>query len=207
MTSLPEDILSSAAAGGHHVHNLDVKTAFLFADIKEEVYIELPSTMPTSDEHGRALVGRLKKTLYGLHQSPREWHLLLAGWLTSQGFTRPSAEPCIFTKNFFTANSHIVAVFVDDIVCCSPSLDVVNAFKQAISARFQMTDNGHIENVLGIQIKYDRSRRTMNLSQHSNIKSVLARFRMGESKPVATPLVPHTVWCVVGDVDFAIFPL
>lgn len=192
-------ILSSAAAGGHHVHNLDVKTAFLYADIKEEVYIELPPTMPTTDEHGRALVGRLNKTLYGLHQSPREWHLLLAGWLISQGFTRCTAEPCVFVKNIGTATSLVVAVFVDDIVCCSPSLDVVNAFKQAISARFKMTDNGPIENVLGIQIMYDRSRRTMTLSQHSYVKSVLARFGMSESKPVATPLVAHTTLTKLSD--------
>jgi hypothetical protein len=192
-------ILSSAAAGGHHVHNLDVKTAFLYADIKEEVYIELPPTMPTTDEHGRALVGRLNKTLYGLHQSPREWHLLLAGWLINQGFTRCTAEPCVFIRNIGTATSLVVAVFVDDIVCCSPSLDEVNAFKQAINTRFKMTDNGPIENVLGIQIKYDRSRRTMTLSQHSYIKSILARFGMSESKPVATPLMPHTTLTKVSD--------
>ena len=184
-------ILSHASAHGHHIHNMDVKTAFLYADLKEEVYMQPPPTVASKDKDGKDLVCRLNKTLYGLHQSPREWHILLTNWLADQGFARSDADPCVFLKDIGTDSQIIVAVFVDDLVCASPSLAVIDAFKKEIGERFKMTDNGHISSVLGLQIDYDRDRRVIKLSQEGFADAILERYAMGNSKPAATPLEPH----------------
>ena len=56
-----------------------------------------------------------------------------------QGVKRSATDPCVFTKDTNSDVSLIVAVFVDDIVTCSPSLAVIKEFKALIGSRFKMT--------------------------------------------------------------------
>jgi hypothetical protein len=77
-------------------------------------------------------------------------------------------------------------------------------FKALIGSRFKMTDNGPIDSVLGIQIAYDRERRTIKLFQEGFAKAVLARFGMDKSKPIATPLVPHAPLATLDEAGEAI---
>ncbi|CAH9071327.1 unnamed protein product [Cuscuta epithymum] len=64
-------LISLAATHDWHLHQLDIKNAFLHADLKEEVYIEQPPGFVAQGEYGK--VCRLRKSLYGLKQSPRAW--------------------------------------------------------------------------------------------------------------------------------------
>jgi Reverse transcriptase (RNA-dependent DNA polymerase) len=64
-------LVSLAVNGGWKLHRLDVKNAFLHGDLLEEVYIEIPSSFGTNQTIGK--VCRLRKSLYGLKQSPRRW--------------------------------------------------------------------------------------------------------------------------------------
>jgi len=52
-------------------HQMDVETAFLHASVTEEIYIKPPEGFPTTDEHNCFM---LRKALYELKQSPREWY-------------------------------------------------------------------------------------------------------------------------------------
>jgi hypothetical protein len=64
-------LISCAAIFGWPLYQLDVKNAFLHGDLREEVYMEIPPGFGTSQIHGKVL--RLRKSLYGLKQSPRAW--------------------------------------------------------------------------------------------------------------------------------------
>ncbi|CAA6655251.1 unnamed protein product [Spirodela intermedia] len=67
--------IALAAHEGWEVHHMDVKSAFLNGDLKEEVYVEQPAGfISTGNEHK---VFKLKKALYDLHQAPRAWN---ASW-------------------------------------------------------------------------------------------------------------------------------
>lgn len=64
-------LLSLAANQDWPLHQLDIKNAFFNGDLEEEVYMEIPPGLETSSNFNR--VCRLKKSLYGLKQSPRAW--------------------------------------------------------------------------------------------------------------------------------------
>ena len=58
------------------IHQMDVKTAFLNAPIDCELYVEQPEGFAVHNEKGKKLVGKVKKSLYGLKQSGRNWYIV-----------------------------------------------------------------------------------------------------------------------------------
>jgi hypothetical protein len=70
---------------------MDIDTAFLYAPIKEDVFIRQP--LGFSD--GTSKVRHLQRCLYDLKQSPREFNELLRDWLVSRGWTQLMSELCI----------------------------------------------------------------------------------------------------------------
>ena len=72
---------------------MDVKTAFLNADLSEEIYLSLPEGYRTYDNNNKELVWKLNKALYGLKQAPRAWWQTCHKVLTEKlGFKRVSEE-------------------------------------------------------------------------------------------------------------------
>ncbi|GJS89848.1 retrovirus-related pol polyprotein from transposon TNT 1-94 [Tanacetum coccineum] len=70
---------------------MDVKTAFLYGPLKEEVYVNQPDGFV--DPYHPDKVYRLKKALYGLKQAPRAWYDELSNFLVSEGFSKGSIDP------------------------------------------------------------------------------------------------------------------
>jgi len=77
-------LLALAAQEGWRVHHMDVKSAFLNGDLKEEVYVRQPPGFAVPGEEGK--VYRLRKALYGLRQAPRPWNAKLGATLKEMGF-------------------------------------------------------------------------------------------------------------------------
>ena len=78
-------MLSVVAADNLELIQLDVKTAFLQGDLKEEIYMEQPKGfLATGQEH---LVCRLRKSLYALKQAPRQWYKKFDDFIRSVGFS------------------------------------------------------------------------------------------------------------------------
>ena len=75
------------------LHQVDVVTAFLNGNLEEEVYMAQPEGFVSpGQEH---LVCKLKKSIYGLKQSPRCWNSALDAYLKQIGFTQSNSDPCI----------------------------------------------------------------------------------------------------------------
>jgi hypothetical protein len=77
---------------------MDVKTAYLHAPIDQEIYIDQPQGFEKVAENGNKLVYRLKKSLYGLKQSGRNWNKVLHEHLGKCGFIRNPADHCVYKK-------------------------------------------------------------------------------------------------------------
>nr|GEY24368.1 putative RNA-directed DNA polymerase [Tanacetum cinerariifolium] len=76
------------------IYQMDVKTAFLYGPLKEEVYVYQPDGFV--DPFHPDKVHRLKKALYGLKQAPRAWYDELSTFLVSKGFSKGSIDPTFF---------------------------------------------------------------------------------------------------------------
>ena len=89
----------------------DVPSAFLKGVLKEKVIMTQPEGFHTGGEHTYC---NMKKTLYGLKQSPREWNEVLDTFMKSEGFEQSRADTCIYSKK--GKHHMLVGIYVDDIV-------------------------------------------------------------------------------------------
>jgi hypothetical protein len=89
-------LLALAAYHDWEVEQLDVVTAFLEADIEEEIYTRQPEGFRHTDINGEERVCLLKKSLYGLKQAPRNWNKTITTCLEEYGFSQSKVDPGIY---------------------------------------------------------------------------------------------------------------
>ncbi|GKG46463.1 retrovirus-related pol polyprotein from transposon TNT 1-94, partial [Tanacetum coccineum] len=76
---------------------MDVKTAFMNSNLREEVYVSQPDRFV--DPNKPNYVYKLKKALYGLKQAPRAWYDMLSSFLISKNdFSKGSVDPTLFIR-------------------------------------------------------------------------------------------------------------
>ena len=90
-------VLAIAAEIDWEVRQLDVKTAFLYADIEEDVFVAEPPGFETQGKNGVPFVMKLGKSLYGLAQSPGNWFHTIDPVLISIGFVPLKSDTCIYS--------------------------------------------------------------------------------------------------------------
>ena len=164
------------------VHQMDVKSAYLNADIDCEIFVEQPlgCTVPGKED----LVWKLNKSLYGLKQSGRNWNDLLKKELLENGFVQSVVDPCMFIKKYEDKIT-IILVWVDDLLIAASDSDSLGKVKKQFTDKFQMKDLGQISKFLGIefQIKPDE----IKMGQSKYTEKVLKKFKMTDCKPRHTP--------------------
>jgi hypothetical protein len=92
---------------------MDVKSAFLNGDLKEEVYMRQPPSYAIAGEEGK--VYRLRKAPYGLCQAPRAWNAKLDATLKKMGFKQSAHEAAVYRRGN-ERNVLLVGVYVDDLI-------------------------------------------------------------------------------------------
>ena len=135
---------------GLTVHQMDVKSAYLNADIDCELYVEQPEGYEVLGDDGQKLYCKLNKSLYGLKQSGRNWNNLLHSHLVDEGFVQSLSDACLYTRNIRDVIM-IVIVWVDDIIIACNDDDVRDKFKQRLCHLFKMKDLGQISHFIGMQ--------------------------------------------------------
>ena len=166
------------------VHQMDVKTAFLHAPIDHEIFMEQPMGFEELSENGVKLVYRLKKSLYGLKQSGRNWNRVLDEYLISDGFVRNPVDHCVYQKQT-GEDIIIVVIWVDDLIIASSNTDKISQFKENMKSKFRMKDLGEISYFLGISFKQGNG--VIKMNQKRYIQKILDRFGMSDCKPRTTP--------------------
>ncbi|GJW08648.1 retrovirus-related pol polyprotein from transposon TNT 1-94 [Tanacetum coccineum] len=121
--------LAFAAHMNMVVYQMDVKTAFLNGNLREEVYVSQPDGFVDLDNPNH--VYKLKKALYGLKQAPRAWYDMLSSFLISQDFSKGSVDPTMFIckegKELL-----LVQVYVDDIIFAASTPELCDLFAKII---------------------------------------------------------------------------
>lgn len=182
-------LLSLAATYDLEIHHVDIKTAFLHGDLEETIYMRQP---PGFEHPGakKSMVCKLKRSIYGLKQSPRQWNKVLDGYLRDHGFEPSLCEPCVYIrKSEDGSKPTIISAFVDDTLIFAPDPTKVIQVKQLLANRFEVTDLGELQYFLGVEVLRDRPNRKIYLRQTRYIQDILKKFRMEESNPTGTPAV------------------
>ena len=119
-------LLSLAASYDLEIEQMDVKTAFLHGDLEEEIYMSQPEHYIVKGKE--SLICRLKKSLYGLKQSPRMWYLKFYAFVLPIRFVRSKLDHCVY---FRVENDRllIVALYVDDMLLFGKSKGMISDFK------------------------------------------------------------------------------
>ena len=91
------------------IHHMDVKSAYFNAPIDREIYIQQPEGFEKCDKNSNELVCKLKKSLYGLKQSGRNWNNTLHTYLVSEKFSQSLADQCVYVK-VTEANGEIILI-------------------------------------------------------------------------------------------------
>ena len=119
------------------IHQMDVKTAFLNGELEENIYMEQPEGYVEKEKEN--LVCKMKKSLYGLKQSPRCWNRTFANYLKEMGFKQIHSDPCIFIRQ--EPFCSIKAVYVNDLFLF---VMVKTELEDIKKKRFSMKDLGNI---------------------------------------------------------------
>ena len=183
MTSI-RVMLAISAEMDLEVQQFDVNTAFLYGTIDEELYMKQPTGFEDASKPHH--VCKLKKSLYGTKQAARQWNQRLDEYMIGQGFVGADADPCIYVRindNEYT----IMAVYVDDIITVSKDMKTIDEIKCELKKVFKIKDLGDMQYCLGIEIKRDRSQKTISMSQEGYVKKVAEKFGLQDCKPVNSP--------------------
>ncbi|XP_073364593.1 retrovirus-related Pol polyprotein from transposon TNT 1-94 [Aegilops tauschii subsp. strangulata] len=176
-------LLALAAQEGWRVHHMDVKSAFLNGDLKEEVYVHQPPGFAIPGQEGKVL--RLRKALYGLRQAPRAWNAKLDSTLKKMGFEQSPHEAAVYRRGS-GGNALLVGVYVDDLVITGTKDAEVAAFKEDMKATFQMSDLGLLSFYLGIEVHQDHS--GIALRQSAYAKRIVELAGLTDCHPALTPM-------------------
>nr|GEZ68456.1 putative ribonuclease H-like domain-containing protein [Tanacetum cinerariifolium] len=128
--------LAYASFMGFTVYHVDVKSAFLYGTIDEEVYVMQPPGFQDPEYPSR--VYKVEKSMYGLHQAPRAWYGTLSKYLLSNGFQRGTIDKTLFIRRQ-RGNFILVQVYVDDIIFGSSNPQLCREFEALMHEKFQMS--------------------------------------------------------------------
>ena len=190
-------VIALAVQNGLKLHQMDVTTAFLNGELREEVYMKQPEGYAV--EGKEELVCKLRKSIYGLKQSPRCWNSALDSHLKEMGFVQAAGDPCLYIAS--EGEMFLIAVYVDDILLAGCSNERLTAVKQALSRKFQVKDMGELHYFLGVKVVQDHRTGSVWIGQESYAETILRRFGMEDAKTVRTPVDASTKLVKGGDDD------
>ena len=175
---------------GWPLYQLDVKNAFLHGDLHEEVYMEIPPGFSTPRTAGK--VCKLRKSLYGLKQSPRAWFDRFMHVVCDMGYKQCNGDHTLFYRHS-DCRITILAIYVDDIIITGDDDVEILRLKKNLSKEFEVKDLGQLRYFLGIKIA--RSPKGIVLSQRKYVLDLLSDTGMLGCRAASTPIDQNHKLC------------
>ncbi|GJU68802.1 putative ribonuclease H-like domain-containing protein [Tanacetum coccineum] len=165
------------------VYQMDVKSAFLYGKIEEEVYVCQPPGFEDLEFPDR--VYKVEKALYGLHQAPRAWYETLSTYLLENGFQRGTIDKTLFIKKV-KGDILLVQIYVDDIIFGSTKKELCTEFEKLMHKKFQMSSMGELTFFLGLQVMQKED--GIFISQDKYVDEILKKFGFSTVRIASTPI-------------------
>ena len=186
--------ISSAATNHWPLYQLNIKNAFLHGNLQEEVYMEQPPGFVAQGESRK--VCRLRKSLYGLKQSPRAWFGKFSQAVEAFGLTKSKSDHSVFFK-YSDSGIILLIVYVDDIIITGSDSTGISSLKSFLHSQFHTKDLGLLKYFLGIELT--RSKKGIFLSQRKYVLDLLTETGKLGVKPCGTPMSPNVQFTQEGE--------
>ncbi|CAI7921694.1 unnamed protein product [Closterium sp. NIES-54] len=182
LTEVSHD-LGAATVCGWKVEQMDVKTAFLYGVVDEEIYMK----QPEGYDDGSRCVCRLNKAIYGLKQAPRCWYARLVEALEVLGFKVSGRDESLFMTEGEEEKVFLL-IYVDDILLFSPSLERIKEVQGKLKKTFQCKALRPVGYYLGLHVDRDEVKGWLRLHQHKYLAAMGEKYGLEEGRSVKTPL-------------------
>lgn len=177
-------LLALATALGLWVVSIDVYGAFLYPDMKELVFVQIPPTVTG----GKDVIWKLNKTMYGLDLSPRAYYDHVSAHLLKGGYMRCSTDPCFFWKKQGDVNFLLAVVHVDDFAVAATDVALVEELIKHLETVYTVSVTRDLEHYVGIHVgDIGNGQRTM--SQPGLLKKMFEKYPEVQTLPTY-PQVP-----------------
>ena len=133
-------VLRLAVKNRYELRQLYIKTKYLNAKLDEDSLMKQPKGFEKFDEQGKPLVCLLKKRLYGLKQSSKNWHRTLKSYLEKLGFENSVFDECLFVRRIEGEIEGLICLWVNYIVVCGADKNFCSWFKNNISEKFEISE-------------------------------------------------------------------
>ncbi|KAM1373507.1 hypothetical protein ACFX2I_024202 [Malus domestica] len=132
---------------------LDVNTIFLHGDLNEEIYMCQPDGYKVKMKEN--LFCKLKKSLCGLKQPPRQWYLRFDRFMSGQNYSRSQYNHCVYLKKLQDEFFVYLLIYVDDMLIASKNVEEIERLKKQMKNEFEMKYLGEAKKIIGIKINRD----------------------------------------------------
>lgn len=179
-------VLSEVAQHNLEMVQFDVKTAFLYGDIQENIYMKPPEGLKVPEINN--VVCKLNRSLYGLKQAPRCWNNKFDSTLKQYGFVNSYADRCVYTASINHKKTYLL-LFVDDGLLISDDISIMNKIIKSLKENFDIK-LCEPHNFVGLQI--ERTNGGLFVHQQKYVEQVLIKFDLCNANSNHIPVDPHT---------------
>src|ERR1700733_8776843 len=176
-------ILSMAALNDWYMTGLDVRNAYLYGKLDEEIYMEQPEGFVVPGREHEVL--RLKRALYGLKQAGLAWWRALRDSMKDLGFESLESDAGLFI--YKSSYGFVIAVvYVDDALFCGSNRALIHDLKRRFMQKWECRDLGEVTEFLRMKIHKESSK--ISIDPCASLQTVLERCGMQNCKSAASPL-------------------
>lgn len=181
-------VLGIVAALDLEMMQLDVKTAFLYGELKETIFMQQPEGFIIQGKEDQ--VCRLQRPIYGLKQAANCWNIKFNEFLIDFGFVRSKYDMCMYYRIKDDGEYTILIIYVDDGLTCSNRPHILTGILDHLSKYFKIRSVPPTRFV-GLNITRNRLERTLSINQPEFTLRLLNRFNMVDCHPISIPCNPH----------------
>ncbi|UYV65648.1 hypothetical protein LAZ67_3004952 [Cordylochernes scorpioides] len=175
-------LIAIASQQNMKIEQYDVKTAYLNAELKDDVYLEQPEGFVQAGQENK--VCKLNRSLYGLPQSGRCWNEKINQIFNDIGLRRLESEPCAYILQE-EEKTLIIGIYVDDFLIIGSDSTIINRIVKQLDKQIVIVRKEKPIFFLGIKI--EEKENCFELSQEAYVEKILKKFNLEECNPVKTP--------------------
>lgn len=182
-------LLAVVAQNDFEFMQFDIKTAFLYGDIDNDIYMTIPEGVKINNESNNT-VCKLKKSLYGLKQAPRLWNKKFNHFIQNFGLIQSKIDNCVYYGNLNNTKV-ILVIYVDDGLIISENMETIECVLDELRRNFEITVQTP-NYFVGLEIVRDRNEHSVFIHQTNYVKQIIKRFGFDDANPIGIPADPHT---------------